>query len=676
MKGARAGARKHVRSRSPPGRGGRAPSRDARRAARIMGPGGAERGGNAAPARAAASPRPRRLRGSDRRRVGGGSPSPRRGSGSESALEITSTVQEDTTIMRDWKLIAVGLALLGAGVAWLTLSRSEPPEDALRSGASAAADLSPDRTAPRSAQPARSSATQPAPRAETAAASGAPVAAPPPAPLARKDPYGVPLAGVSGNVVSAVTGEAVAGAAVALRLDVSPNPALQLPLAGTAIRAAASGADGAFFFDDVPTYDDYLLEVAHPEHVLQRIPLRALIPGETFACTVTLGGGVEIEGTVRDEAGRTLAGATITVRMAREATVDPARSVERSVVSGAGGRFSLQPIGVGTKSIDCALAGFATAFQTNVALDPRATKRTVDFVLKAGAAIRGRVVDDQNRGVQGVQISAFPVALGRAPAVLTVQVQSGAGGEFTIDGLDAGAYVVSAWRPGLAAPARCNATAGQSQHVEIVVPRTSVIRGRVVDEEGGAPIAAFDLVMSMTERLTFRSKDRTQRVFDANGSFEFVLPTVAPNVRKVYLFALAPGYAGGRAEVEIVAEGYRPPPPEVDERNIVIHRPHPPIEVDGVVVTMRRGARITGRVVDAQRQPVGDARLTVVPAAGEGEGEAAAYRLLAFFDAGAREGRSAALAFSGEDGRFEISGMLPGRYHLRVEHDDVAMLQT
>lgn len=479
-----------------------------------------------------------------------------------------------------------------------------------------------------------------------------------PQPAAANDDFGTPFGAIHGTVRDP-SGGPIPGALVKLAVETVPNPAIALPIAGPSLREATTSADGLFFFDGIPTYDVYVIVASHPDFSIAKVYPLKLLPSRTTDVVVNLSAGVTVTGIVQDEGGRALAGAKVVSRYGREAQIDPIRSVERTTLTGPDGRYKLEKIMPGAKCLTAALEGYAQAVHGDVALSARGEQRPVDFILKTGGAIGGKVVGDADQPLQGIRVSAANVLTGNAADadVLAAIVETDDQGRFRIDGLAPGSYVLTAQKEGASQTARTNAAPGKMDVVLKLLSGT-VVRGIVVDDETGRPIKAFNLIQSQTEQLNGRPKALMKRVIAADGAFEYTLSYVPPTLRRVYLFALAPGYSGGSVEVPLMpADG--PPQPQAKD-------------VKDLVIRVRRGAVVVGRVLDPAGNPVAGARVDLMLlASGADAGESKALGdLLKRSLLNASDGIG---GISREDGRFTIAEALPGRYEVRVSHQDFAV---
>jgi hypothetical protein len=177
--------------------------------------------------------------------------------------------------------------------------------------------------------------------------------------------------------------------------------------------------------------------------------------------------------------------------------------------------------------------------------------------------------------------------------------------------------------------------------------------GQVVDDETGAPIKAFSLVLSPTPQLRRVSRQHVQRFFDDNGRFEFYATTTPGLARVTYLFAIVPHCAGGSARIQLVPEDQP--------------RARPLTRLEGVVLRVHRGGTIVGQIVDSSGRGISQVRVELLPdsKAPAGSGQRAEFEMTLR----RRFAQVTTVAESKRDGRFEMTGVMTGEWRLRVHHD-------
>jgi carboxypeptidase family protein/PDZ domain-containing protein len=397
----------------------------------------------------------------------------------------------------------------------------------------------------------------------------APAPTPPPVTLPPPPPEPPPAAegAFDGRVVSAATGEGIAGA--------------QLTFARAEEAAStASAADGSFHFAPRAAGRWLLAGAAAPGYLPfapawgeSPVRLEARAGEVVKGLVVRLAPAVEYDGHVVDAEGRPVAGAE--VRIAGE---DPSARVVAAPDrwrTGPGGAFHFaapdgavlearrEGQGVGRGAVDMAV---------------RAT-RALTIRLQAASSvlsIAGSVEDAQGAPVEGAIVRASRRRSDAPPAT----ARTDAAGRFRLEGVGEGRWLVTASRPG-AAPASDVAEAGASD-VRLRLAGGGRVTGRVKDARSGAPVTSFTVaVLSRTPRSV--------QVAAADGRYE--------------LDELPPG----RAFVTVTAPGYAAP----DEVRVAVPEPGAPAatadfalapgaRLRGVVVERGSGAPVAGARVEAE----------------------------------------------------------------------------
>ncbi|HBL27445.1 MAG TPA: hypothetical protein DD490_11475 [Acidobacteria bacterium] len=347
----------------------------------------------------------------------------------------------------------------------------------------------------------------------------------------------------------------------------------------------------------------------------------------------------------------------------RRRTFSRSGDPERHAVSGPDGRFLLQglPAGATTWEVRALLPGFAPARVTLAQPAAGAGRRDLRLVLVPGRTGVGRVLDRAEQPVAGAEVTlrattgemapeGGDAAERRRPGAEGIdfwKASSDAAGHFTLAGLPAGRVDLLVARPGFVpVTVRALAIPGGSGPLDLgtVILEPGVeIQGLVLGGEG-RPIEKASV---------FAGKDLQGLRFQAEaGRAPGRRPdaTTGPEGR----FVLSNLRRGERVELWVSAPGFLP------------------AAVDGITapnakplrVVLERGARVTGRVVDAEGVPVAGAELSLTM---ERHGE---ERGLIRFAGGARSS-----ARSAADGRFEVPPVPPGRGRLLIEAEGFQPLE-
>jgi hypothetical protein len=327
-----------------------------------------------------------------------------------------------------------------------------------------------------------------------------------------------------------------------------------------------------------------------------------------------------VAGRVHDETGRRIEGARIRVWLNMGGEVGMIPLVDQVTGKDGGFRIPLRS-GPWSFSIRVSHPGHSTAIADRIAgerLDPTEGPPRV-FRLAAEHAIRGSVVDLATaQGVPGVTLTAV-----RTPgdAIQVAEATSGDDGAYTLGGLEARRYLLSAskfgWRP-LAVE---SPVAAPAQRVVLRLLQGYVIRGSVVDARGEAQPSAT--VAAVLTSAPPHPNPPTLWTSDAQGRFaedRFVAGTY-------YLWA---------RRGDMLA--YPPSRIELSDNHVVEVR----------MALSHRGSRVSGRI----------------SLEGAGKGEAMSIELLS----------RSPLAFPripvakvDGQGSFLLSGVLPGRYRFDIK---------
>jgi protocatechuate 3,4-dioxygenase beta subunit len=451
-----------------------------------------------------------------------------------------------------------------------------------------------------------------------------------------------PAASVAGKVVDE-RGQPVRGARVRLERAPAAGRFRRGPGFFAPVPQTVTGPDGSFRLDRLAASSGVTLAASGAGFVPSTRPGLVLKAGQSVRNLVlTLRTGLTASGRVVDEQNQPVAGALIRVARADDRTMrGPFRPAggdgNPDATSRDDGSFTVGGLEEGDYRVSAARDGYAPKTLASVAVTAKPPTRWPAIVLVRGVAVAGVVKDGEGHPVPGALVNVFVEG-----ETLRSASTDGAGA-FRIADLSRGRAAVIGVNAAGFAPGRSAATP-PAENVVVVLNKTATIRGRVEDAETGSPVKDFTISRSAgpggrgrgfgpgggapgggVSPLEFHSDD---------GTFE--------------LADVPPGSWTARA----VAAGYRP----ADVSGIEVGE----AEVkEGVVLSLRRGATISGKVVDAAAgAPVANATVAVssagVPAAGP-PGTAPASGSTAQTDA---------------DGHFALDALPDGKVTLTVSHPD------
>jgi hypothetical protein len=392
-------------------------------------------------------------------------------------------------------------------------------------------------------------------------------------PATRAEDSAEPLGAFEGRVISATTGEGVEGAELTFAAEGG----------ATSARTEASGR-----FRFVPhTPGTWQLAVVTARGYLPfgpewgQSPIRlTTVPGQRISDIVlALTPEAELLGTVQDLEGRPVAGARVRVLTGRggESVLFP---TSERYTSDARGEFRFHaPEAATVEARHPAHASARAEVTPSVVLSRRLVlvlgKRESASAAPLGEALAGRVVDGGGTAVAGALVSVVSAASAwprRYGDELGYEAVTDAEGRFSVEGLEAGTYDVTARLMGLAPGELRDVVAGRKDLV-LTLARGTTLAGTVRDAASGRPLPSFTLAV-FTKRGPLQRDAFAQLSFiDAQGRYEVA------------------GVPAGSYVVEVAAHGYAPSEASVE----VAKGASGPVTAD---FALSRGATMTGRVVE------------------------------------------------------------------------------
>jgi protocatechuate 3,4-dioxygenase beta subunit len=392
------------------------------------------------------------------------------------------------------------------------------------------------------------------------------------------------------------------------------------PLAGARVRIAPTDgdvtvletkADGTASTTLEP--GSYTIAASAKDHQPGAAPKITLDPGETEKVTIKLeDGGRTLSGLVTDVSGGPIAGARVDA--AKLATMARPDSAVATAMTGADGKYAMT-VAEGQLLVAARSPDYAAQSRY---VDVGAGGATADFSLVPGGVIEGVVIDDRSKQpVAGAHVVArrdsasILLAEGGAREVTTT-----ADGRFRITGLRPGAYELGAKAEGrrTRTPTLVGlGVAEQVTDVQLLVGKTPIVRGTVVDDAGAPVVGARVVTFANFGADSVKSDDKGAFVLDG--------------------LAAGPHMLMGRAETHIAASPTRI---EIADK-----------DVDGVVLRMIKAGKLKGHVEPRQAS----CEVSIEP---DDDGPRGHGRMMMM-------GGGASTA---PDGSFELAPVTPGKLQL------------
>jgi protocatechuate 3,4-dioxygenase beta subunit len=355
----------------------------------------------------------------------------------------------------------------------------------------------------------------------------------------------------------------------------------QVRVEGTS-HVTTTDAEGRFTFEPLPPGEYAVLGEHAGQYGVANVRIDTSAETET---TVHLGTLFFAEGTVRDEAGSPVAGASVSA-LAR----GDMRSLPPATTS-AEGRFRLGPLPAGPTRFFVEAEQYLDLESEDIDLSPSGAP--LDFTLTRAFTLDGIVTDTEGQPLEGVELDAELKTPGPpAPEVDSEEVlfaMSDATDSFFASSNGAGRF-----RLKVATPGRYVVTASVGDHVpvrlEVDAPATGLhlalraggsVKGSVVDARG-EPLSSVDL-----------------RVTLGTGSTAQELTTESDDEGSFLLEGLPPGTHTLEATLELAGARHQA------SRTVEVRGPGT-VEAS---LRMDTGGSVSGLVVDEQGRPIPDAEV-------------------------------------------------------------------
>jgi RNA polymerase sigma factor (sigma-70 family) len=453
-------------------------------------------------------------------------------------------------------------------------------------------------------------------------------------------------------------GLAVQGALVEIEVVGLPAEAMGYnPAKGV---KAVTGQDGSFTLDAPRQLRfsmgriRFQVRASHPSAGVGRTPLFDLpATGEAWPeANVTLLPGSSLEGKITGADGSPIEGARILLARAVDektgADLSAALAAGRAVYSRRDGSYRMQGLEPGASEIEISALGWEA--RRIAGFEVEAGSMKADFVLGAGEALQGKVVDSAGDPLPGVEVVAFrergelddragdggefTKRMERLRAQGEATARTGTDGRYRLEHLGAGSYRLVARADGYEAAEASRLKPGQ-EAPPLVLSRFGAILGTVLDKESRRPVGSFQV------DVINRQTRKAYNAFDYRIGTEGELRYSDPDGQFVY-----DGLRAGDYEVIVKSEGRVP-----FQTNVILKAGEElPLEA-----LLEKGGTIEGAVLDAE---------TGLPVVGA---------MISCFRPSAKPGYSVSMGpsgevRSGEDGSFSVSGLADGKYSLSAFH--------
>ncbi|MDG2149336.1 MAG: carboxypeptidase-like regulatory domain-containing protein [Planctomycetota bacterium] len=353
---------------------------------------------------------------------------------------------------------------------------------------------------------------------------------------------------------------------------------------------ATSGPDGSFEMSEVPIGRDYVLVGEHPDYAqTELMGLHLQAKRDLTGVILRMEGGATVEGAVTSIHGGPIEGARVELFDAIATVQLPPeqRRPWKIVFTDINGDYAFDHVSATSLKVRVLAQDYESQSRMlSFALDARASDRTVDFELKDGMSLPGRVVDEQGRGIPNVRIEATSLTKDYQGTAIA---QSDRSGTFLLDGMgDQNYYQLRATATGYSNKIEPKVHTDEGELL-IQMEKRLLVEGQVVDHTG-APIRSYTLTLMRA------AKNRDPLTLNDTRNFS------SPDGRFVF-DNLDPGdYA-----LEARAKGLAP---SWSESFAILRQDEPP---QPLVITLGRGGTLRGSVRNSRGESVPGAVIRLNP---------------------------------------------------------------
>jgi protocatechuate 3,4-dioxygenase beta subunit len=383
-----------------------------------------------------------------------------------------------------------------------------------------------------------------------------------------------PQAWVEGFVVDP-DGRPVPGA----RVLPAPTDASQPP---RDVGEILTAADGSFQVPGFRAGERLTLRVAREGYAPRTVSGIEVPPPEPLEVVLEPAG--RIAGTVVDESGRPVEGATVVIREP-EAVLPgiPGGRLVGGARADTEGRFAAEGLPPGRFRLQVAGTGYVSAEAGPFELAAGEAREGVEVVLRRGAALEGRITGPTGEPVAGADVRIVPHGgeRGAAPA------RSDGEGRYRLEGIAEGRRKLHVSHPGFLPAEREADVASGTSRLDFRLETGVEIAGRVISGASSSPVPGAEVRLLPME-VRRPTPVKTARS-DPEGGFRFA--GVPPG--RYRLTAEKEGASGGHAELQVGAG------------------PAAPVEI-----RLQPGATLRGRLLGLSPRDLAQVELRAVDAAG------------------------------------------------------------
>jgi protocatechuate 3,4-dioxygenase beta subunit len=337
---------------------------------------------------------------------------------------------------------------------------------------------------------------------------------------------------------------------------------------------------------------------------------------------------------------------------------------DRKAETGPDGFYRITGVPTGKADVLAMHPEHITGTREDVVVSKGREQARVDFTLKAGHTIAGRVVDEEDRPVAGAKVmtdrslhinledfDGFVPSMRNAPGV-----ETDADGLFLLTGLEEGEYTVRVMAPAFL-PFKEDRVKTGTQNLLAVMQKGGWMAGHVRDARTNTMVREFEIEVNTSGYSPARSKVLTgEEALKARPELE--------EADGAYVIE---GLGRKPFGLTVSARGYADE--ELTDLSVVLGEG---MKQD---VELYKESLISGRLITAAGEPaVGGTVFLQKPSGGAGQdGMRREIRIEATEDAfefDPSAGANRKTAKSGEEGRFTIRGVKEGAYELTATHEE------